>query len=781
MAKKKRRTKKKISQRLTSFDSSAEQNIIRQGLNYFNRGEYPKAIQFWNQALKMLSRAKSRESGGKLEKIPQMLAEAYFRRAVSLYSQGQARQVISELHQAIQHNPKSGIYLYHLGLAYHRNGNLDKAISWYHRAIEAEPSNSRFQYHLAIAYMESGRFSECEENLKKVDDAIGDYGMALSLLLQEKPEEVLKLFENKDEGYALFFKGFVCMMLDDYKQAKVELRDAVKKIETDCGIAQYYLGIAYAKSGNLFSAVKTWENIPALERSAQMTNLVKSDLMNIYQELSAEYVKKGAIDKSVKIWEKLLKLNPENEIARNNLVRAYFLEGNRFAKQDNLKRAISKWERVAQLAPGNADVLQNLALAHDKLEDPRAANRYWSQVVNLWKKDLRPSSRKDRKDVSSTPALERGEVVDKETIKKRLNLAHRHLADNYLKIDRLDKAISEYRNATSYLPDDTDSLIEMGKLHLFQDRFSNAIREFQKALKFKPDDVEILSQIAFANVMNGEPQQAIENWGKILEIEPHNEIVLEQLTGCCREQAMNYCYQGMYEHAIEYIQRALKYNPNDCSLLAFVGGIYLERNDIKSAQEVFKKAIESNPNDPKAYAEIGHYYLQGAMDDEAEKYFNQAMKIGMNDPMILISIGSSYCRVENIKEAEGYFDIAIQNAEKDPQVYLTIGAALLEQEEPRLAQKYLKQGTKAISNVPEIHILLAQTYLQDDNISNARQELNKALRFAREQNNQPLVEIIGQMLAAIRFSDFFGGLFIDDEDDDLFDGLFIDDEDDDIW
>jgi predicted Zn-dependent protease len=139
----------------------------------------------------------------------------------------------------------------------------------------------------------------------------------------------------------------------------------------------------------------------------------------------------------------------------------------------------------------------------------------------------------------------------------------------------------------------------------------------------------------------------------------------------------------------------------------------------------------------------------------------------MNDPMIPISIGSSYCSVENIKEAEGYFDIAIQNTPSDPKIYLTIGVALLENEVPRLAQKYLKQGIKAISNVPEIHILLAQAYLLDDKISNARQELNKALRFAQEQNNQALVEIIEQMLVAIRFSDFFGGLFIDNEDDEI--------------
>jgi len=753
MAKKKRRKKKKINQELTSSASSSKQNVIQQGLNYFNRGEYPKAIRSFNQASKMSSEVKSRESGEKTEKIPQMLAEAYFRRAVSLYSKGQARQVISELHQAVQHNPKSGIYFYHLGLAYHRNGNLDRAIPWYQRALEAEPSNSRFQYHLAIAYMESGRFPECQETLKQVNDAMGDYGMALSLLLQENPEAVLKLFENKDEGYALFFKGVACMMLDDYKQAKAELRNAVK-IEPDCDMTQYYLGIAYAKSNNLFSAVKTWESI----KDDGVKNLVKDDLMDIYRKLSAEYVKKDALDKSVKIWEKMLKLNPENEIAKNNLVRAYFLEGNRFAEQDNLKHAISRWERVAQLAPDNADVMQNLALAHDKLEDPWSANQYWGQVVSLWKQDLRSSSRKKKQEVPST--------VDKETLKKQLNLAHRHLADNYLQIDRLDKAIGEYRNATSYLPDDTDSLLEMGKLHLFQERFSNAIKEFQKALKFKPNDVEILSHIAFANVMNGKPEQAMKYFEKILELEPQNEIALEQLTGCCREEAMNYCYQGRYEHAFECIRRALKYNPNDCSLLAFMGGIHLERDDIKAAEEIFKNAIDINPNDPNAYAEIGHFYLQEAMADEAEEYFDKAMEIGLNDPMVLISIGRSYCSVEEIKEAEGYFDIAVEHAEKDPQIYLTIAAALIEQEVPRLAQKYLKQGTKAIPNAPAIRVFLAQAYLQDDKISNAQQELNKALRSAREQNNPALVQIIEQMLVAISFSDLFSGLFIDEEDDD---------------
>lgn len=775
MAKKKRNKQRSRKQKTTRPAPSNKNNIIQQGADAFRRGEYPRAVRFWKQALQMEPN----------ETLPEMLAEAYFRQAVSMYDTGGIHQVISELHQCIQYNPKSPIYLYHLGLAYHRNDNLEKAISWYQRAIAAEPTNSRFQYHLALAYMESEQFSKCMEILKDIHDARGKYGMAVNLLQQEQPEAVLELFQNDNDGYGLFFKGLSCLMAGDNKGAKAELRNAVKLVEDGAaGIVQYYLGVAYAISGNLFSAVKTWEAIlnddqHPVEELSTIKRLVKPDLMNIYRELAAEYVHVGsrngkdALDKSIKIWGKMLKLQPDNTAARNNLVRAYFLEGNQFAKEGNLKKAITRWERVAELDAKNADVLHNLALAYDKLEDAGMANRYWSQVVNCWKKDLR------------TVARDKSLKADTETIKKRLNLAHKHLANNYLKLQRVDKAISEYRNATSCIPDDTDSLVEMGKLHLTQNRFSNAAREFQKAHKYKPNDVDILNYLAFAYAMNDKYEQAVECWETALTIEPDNELVKEQFTACCREQAEECWHAHRYERAIKWLERGVQSNPQDYSLHAFMGGIHLENGDVDAATTAFAQAIDINPSDPRAYAGVGHYYLQEYLIEEAEQYFSQAMEMDSDNPITPITIGGSYCGMDDMKSAEKYFNAAISRNPKDTQVYLSIGVALLENEEPRPAQKYLKKGVKAIPDAPEIHMLLAQAYILDEQIRKAQKELDIALRLAREQNNDMLVELIEQMQVTIHFSSLFGGLFDDEEDIGEFfmdDGFFMDmDDEEEIW
>ncbi len=102
MAKKKRKKQRSLKQKTTRPAPSNKQNIIQQGLDAFHRGEYPRAVRFWKQALQIEPN----------ETLPEMLAEAYFRQAVSMYETRGTHQVISELHQCIQYNPKSPIYLY---------------------------------------------------------------------------------------------------------------------------------------------------------------------------------------------------------------------------------------------------------------------------------------------------------------------------------------------------------------------------------------------------------------------------------------------------------------------------------------------------------------------------------------------------------------------------------------------------------------------------------------------------------------------------------------------
>ena len=733
MARKKRKKKVK-RERGTQTRPDNKINLIQQGLGSFNRGEYPKAIRYWQQA------ASSSPDAG----LPGMLAEAYFRHALSLYSEDtdnlqqratrQITTIISELHQAIQRNPNQPIYLYHLGLAYHRKGNLDKAISWYRKALDAEPPNERFRYHLAIAQVEIGNFAESLKTFDSLKGPIGNYSAILNLLRQAKYPDVIEMLADDDSGYGAFFKGLACIAKHDGKQAKSALRKAVSSEFPEKSLVQYYLGIAYAISGNMFSAVKTWETACKDER---IKKLAEPDMMDIYRELAASYVQKDSLDKAIKIWESMLELQPENEIAKRNLVRAYFLAGNECAQQDNLKKAINRWNRVAELDPKNADVLHNLALAYDKQDDLDTANQYWRQVVNLWKQQLRSAE-------------------DKETLKKRLNAAHKHLADNYLKMDSLDEAIREYKNATYCVPDDVDTLVELGKLYLYRERFSIAVREFQKAVKYKPDDVEILNHLAFANMLSDKPEKAVDCWKRVLEIEPQNAPALEQLTGCCKEQASEYWYTDR-KKTKEWLQKAIDANPTDPSIHIFIGGIHLMDDEIKLAEEAFSKSIETAPNAPETYVGIGCQYLEALYEDEAEEYFQKAMTIEGNiDPMLPIAIAGGYCNVDDFDTAIKYFDIAIKRAPTRSEVYCSIAAILFENDEYELAQKYIKRGLKKAPDAPEMLMFLAQSYIDAFQFDKAEKELNQALKLAKEQNKGELIAIIQQMMAIIDSSPFDG-------------------------
>ncbi|MGI8554064.1 MAG: tetratricopeptide repeat protein [Dehalococcoidia bacterium] len=76
------------------------------------------------------------------------LAEAHFRRAMLATNEARRAQ---DLQEAVALVPDRAIYHFHLGLAYHRQGQLRRARKSYEIAHRLAPSDGRFQRHLLLA------------------------------------------------------------------------------------------------------------------------------------------------------------------------------------------------------------------------------------------------------------------------------------------------------------------------------------------------------------------------------------------------------------------------------------------------------------------------------------------------------------------------------------------------------------------------------------------------------------------------------------------------------
>lgn len=736
--------------------SKSGEDLVRKGLKQFKDENYSEASKSFEKAARESSDPKSQE----------LAAEACFRNALSLYETGRINYAISELHRAIQNNPDKPIYHYHLGLAYHRKGRRDKAILCYIKAIQREEDNDRFKYHLALACLDVGDVKSANEMLEEISDSekyavnlISDQMMALILIKQGNYKEALEVLQDSDDEYAHFLRGVAYIYLGKRRDAKSSLRTAIDG-GFDNAIAHYHLGVAYAMSDNKFSATKSWET--AIKADPDIINLVKSDLMNVYRELAAEYVlEKDALPKAVRIWKKMLKLEPENTIAKNNLVRFYFLEANDYVEKDDLSRAISNWNNIIELEPDNTDALHNIALAYDKTGRTFDAIEQWEELAKAWEKHLKITKSEQR-----------------EQIKKQLAVAYRHLGNSYINVDQVGNAAKNLRNATRYDSEDVDTTVQLAGLYAYMEQTKRAVREIKKALKLKPQDTELYNMLGVIYAEDGKTKQAIDAWLDAYRINPENKIIRKNLSMYTNEVVADFMGSGRAYRAIELLEDVIECMSDEANLHVLLGGIYLDEGNIVEAEEIFQRSIDINPDDGYTYAAIGKFYLRASEDKRSKEFFKKAMDRADDNPVVPLEIGRSYCLTNVPRKAKKYFDLAI---EFDPteDVFLNIIMELVEANATKMASQYIKKGIEVLSQPVPIILIGAMVSAEIGDYRQVDEYMELATDLAYESDDPRLIDMVEDIGFTISLSSMMSSL--DPFDDDFDDEDWLDDDDEWEW
>jgi len=724
MSKKKRKKKKKQKHiQVAPAPAEKRDNFDQMGLNHFQRGNYREAVKTWRKASSSAH-------------LTPKLAEACFRDGLSLYKSNQVVQALSSLHQAIQYDPENALYRFHLGLAYHRKGNMDKAISWYEKALEADPKNTRFRYHLGIAHVETDALQRARDQFSAIEDGdlySRELGLVAVLFKEGQNKEALKRLENigkHSDPQLHALKGLLLVSTKRGQTVRKPLRSAATeagRIRRNDPWIEYYLGLSYAADGHFPSAAKMWEQ--ALNGGLD-SRLVEADLSAVYHRLAAKEVEREAFDKAIATWEKILKLRPQDAVARDNVVHGCFLMGNRYSKAGNLKKAIQWWTRVVDLDPKNVDVVHNLALAYDRLGDIHEANRYWTQVTNVWRRQRH---------------------ADK-ALSGMLHVAHRHLAENHLKMDQPEKAASEYQKAVRYQPEDIHTWLRLGELQFDMGKSSAAVRTLERARTLDAQNTDCLNTLAMAYCERADCRRALRCWQEVMRIDPDHPVASEQLVECVQHQTYMAQERGGTAHTIRIIRETIELCPKQMRLYSLLGELYLKQEKSEEAAEVFAQAIAADPEKPDACIAAGHTYLMAHREAEAKTYFEQAIARAPEDPDLLILIGSSYGHAGNFKTSGRYFQRAIDLAPEDAGIPLRVGTTLLESDFPEQAISYINVALHLSPEMAQAHFALGLAYFKSDNYDKADKALNQAMKQARKDKDSRLIEFIKNLRISIKIA-----------------------------
>jgi tetratricopeptide (TPR) repeat protein len=114
-------------------------------------------------------------------------------------------------------------------------------------------------------------------------------------------------------------------------------------------------------------------------------------------------------------------------------------------------------------------------------------------------------------------------------------------------------------------------------------------------------------------------------------------------------------HAGQYDHAIEWISRAIRQDPRP-DYLASLGTTLQQQGRYEEALKVFDKAIQLSPDDAELWREISDILVQQERHDQALLGYQRALKLNPDHPDALYKSGVILDRFGRYEEALAHLD-----------------------------------------------------------------------------------------------------------------------------
>jgi pilus assembly protein FimV len=310
------------------------------------------------------------------------------------------------------------------------------------------------------------------------------------------------------------------------------------------------VGDAYASQGFTVKAIAMYKKIsklkPSLESVLKLAELYTqqglfNDARAQYLQVAEEFLKSGELENAVRIFQKILEMDPENTTMRVRLAEVYVRLGKKteawqifsaaaegLRSKGSLPQAEEVLQRMLTLDPGNSYAL--LMQGRNLLEagDAEAAIETFQKVPDL---DSNPDGLRDL----LKAYLKVGRLSDAGTLATKLQAVHNDLtaistlADALMQAGQYENALQIYdQHADRLLAEDSEKVLK--SLHSIIGHVSDNPASLEKLLDLfqKAGETthitEVLELLAHASVQSGDLVRARDLYQKLTSMEPGNPL-----------------------------------------------------------------------------------------------------------------------------------------------------------------------------------------------------------------------------------------------------------------
>jgi len=319
-------------------------------------------------------------------------------------------------------------------------------------------------------------------------------------------EQILR--QDPQEVDALHLSALLLCEQGEVEEGIKRLRRAVIVQPESPVLHSNLLGIALAKIGDYQAAGHAIER--SLEIGRQRGEL-PSAMVSRLLELADIHVRQKKHDAAQKAYEKLLDIEPNNEIAVCQL-------GNLHQKKRRYANALELYQRLTKLRPDSPAVFNNLGNAL------RGLKRY----------------------TEAAEAYIKANELDPEFAPAQSNLANVRRDEK-----RFDDAERHYRKAIELDAEFADAHRNLGRLYLSQRRFAEAACCFERTVQLQPNRVIDLEQLSKVYLATRQLDRALEVFTTWSRLEPTNPVVQHMLAAGTQTETPERASDGYIEKTFD--------------------------------------------------------------------------------------------------------------------------------------------------------------------------------------------------------------------------------------
>src|ERR1700723_3790812 len=301
--------------------------------------------------------------------------------------------------------------------------------------------------------------------------------------------------------------------------------------------------------------------------------------------------------------------------------------------------------------------------------------------------------------------------------------SHNRKAAEYLKENRPDLAVPEFKAIVALDPKNADARGNIGVLLFFQGDYTNAIPELRATLKLRPALSKIQALLGIAEKRTGDFNGAQRNLEEAFPKVQDEKIRLE--TGM--ELIEIYSGTENLDKAAAVVSDLRKLDPTNEAVLYTSYRIY---SDL-AAESLLSLSVV-NPKSARLHQAMAHELAKRGNAAEAIENYRAALKIDPQLPGLhfeLAEMLSTLSTTEGRDEAENEYKAALQVNPSDEQAECRLGDIALRRDELKDANERYSRALQLQPADPEANLGLAKVFMTTDQPGKAEPLLLHALQI----------------------------------------------------